>query len=256
MTHEDTASVSEFSGQTVIVTGGGSGVGAAAAQRFAAQGANVVIADMRPERLAEIEATISGSGAVKGVAGNVRVEADVEALVKTALDTFGRIDVICNNAGVPGPNKPVPTWEMLDEDWDRVFETNLRATLYMVRHAVDALTATAGRIVNTASVAGMVVWGSVAYGASKAALIHLTRGLAVELAPHGVRVNCVCPGMIATRFGEGLERPEARTSQVSIPLGRVAEAGEIAEAIVYLASTRSSYMTGAAVVLDGGYSVA
>jgi NAD(P)-dependent dehydrogenase (short-subunit alcohol dehydrogenase family) len=102
----------------------------------------------------------------------------------------------------------------------------------------------------------MIVWGSVAYGASKAALIQLTRGLAIELAPHGVRVNCVCPGMIATRFGEGIERAAASARHVDIPLGRVADATEIADAIVYLASDRSSYATGAALVLDGGYSIA
>jgi NAD(P)-dependent dehydrogenase (short-subunit alcohol dehydrogenase family) len=177
----------------------------------------------------------------------------VKQLVAEARDAFGRIDVVCNNAGVAGPANPAPTWELSDAEWDRLFETNLRSTLYMVRHAVPALIESKGRIVNTASVAGLIVWGTVAYGASKAALIQLTRGLAIELAPHGVRVNCVCPGRVVTRFGEGVERPQARSAP--IPLGRRAEADEIAEAILYLASARSSYATGAALVLDGGYSL-
>ena len=248
----------EFAGQTVVITGAGSGVGDAAAHRVAEEGANIVVGDLHADRVERARSDLEATGApVVGLACDVRSDNDVERLVNAAVDTFGRLDVVCNNAGVPGPKKPVPTWELTDEEWDQLFETNLRSTLYMVRHAVPALIESKGRIVNTASVAGMVVWGTVAYGASKAALIQLTRGLAIELAPHGVRVNCVCPGIIATRFGEGLERPAAAAAGLSaIPLGRIAEAAEIAEAIVFLASPRSSYATGAALVLDGGYSVA
>lgn len=248
----------EFDGQTVVITGAGSGVGRAAALRFAHEGADLALCDLHEDRVEDLCDELATIGAEPlAMACDVRTEADIAGIAAATMDRFGRIDVVCNNAGVPGPKRPVPTWELSDEEWNRLFETNLRSTLYMVRHTVPALIATGGRIVNTASVAGIVVWGTVAYGASKAALIQLTRGLAVELAPHGVRVNCVCPGMIATRFGEGLERPAAASAGLSaIPLGRVATAEEIAEAILYLASARSSYATGASLVLDGGYSIA
>jgi len=246
----------DFDDDVVVITGAASGIGRSAAITFAREGARVVLADVDVLGLDETLELISRSaGTAIAVPCDVCVESDVADLMAAAVDAFGRIDVLCNNAGVGGSPGPVPTWLVPDAEWDRLFDINLRSAIYGVRHAAEALIATGGRIVNTASLAGLVVLGTAPYGVSKAALIQLTRGLAVELAPHGVRVNCVCPGSTATNFAAGRTSPQKATGYSSIPLARQATADEIAEGIVYLASRRSSYATGVALVLDGGFSI-
>jgi meso-butanediol dehydrogenase / (S,S)-butanediol dehydrogenase / diacetyl reductase len=244
-------------GRTAIVTGAGSGVGLATSVGLGALGATVVLADISPDRLEEAAIKMAEQNIRhKTVQCDVRLEPDVARLIAEATNSFGRLDILCNNAGVPGPTRPVPTWDVSDDDWNRVFDTNLRATFYAMRHAVPALIKSRGAVINTASICGLSMKGSVVYGASKAALIHLTKGYAMELAAKGVRVNCVCPGMVATRFGENLERTELKNGHDAlVPMGRIAQPDEIAEAIIYFASDRSAYATGSVLVVDGGFSM-
>ncbi len=243
-----------LSGKVAIVTGAGSGIGRASALRFAAEGASVVAADIRGPKVDETVAMIERDGGTAAPCqANVADAGDVERMVAVAVDTFGGLDALFNNAGTLRPGTAV---DLAVEDWDLVMAVNVRSVFLGAKYAVPALVARGGgTIVSTASVSGLNGDpASVVYSASKAAVINLTRSLAVDHASQHIRVNCICPGAIETPpVGRMLADAEARRrSERAHPLGRLGQPEEIAAAAVWLSSEESSFVTGQAIVVDGG----
>jgi NAD(P)-dependent dehydrogenase (short-subunit alcohol dehydrogenase family) len=251
-------------GKVVVITGVGSGVGRATARLFARQGARVVGGDVREDwgketiRLAQEDGVTDPAF----VRCDVSVESDVRELVDSAVSLHGRLDVMMNNAGVGTPRPGMAFEEHDEKDWKRLIEINLLGVAYGCKHSVLRFKAQGdgGVIVNTGSAAGMVGWGGVPYGATKAGVIQMTRGLAIELAPHGIRVNCFCPGAIDTNFAvppDAAFQPKPPQFLELVgqmhPLGRPIEAEDCANAALYLASDLSSNVTGVALPVDGGY---
>ncbi|MDH4147601.1 MAG: SDR family oxidoreductase [Acidimicrobiia bacterium] len=240
--------------KTAIVTGAGSGIGAASARRFAAEGAAVVVADVRARKATEVAAQINESGG-HAIAFEVDVAdaASVEALVAAAVEQFGRLDVLFNNAGTLRPGSAV---ELSVDDWDFVMAVNVRSVFLGAKFAVPVMAAQGGgSIVNTASISGLHGdGGSVVYAASKAAVINLTRALSTDHAPQGIRVNAICPGTIRTPPVERMMADPAALDRnlAAHALGRLGFPEEIAAAALWLASDESSFVTGEAIVVDGG----
>jgi ketoreductase RED2 len=228
-----------------LVTGSSSGIGRAVAERFARDGARVIVNSSRS--VEEGQALARELGGVY-VAGDVAREEDAKRLVATALERFGRLDVVINNAGT---TKRIPFAELDaadDETWRRILGVNLLGAWYVSRAAVPALRESRGAIVNVGSVAGFVAGGSsLPYAVSKAALHHLTRCLAQALAPE-VRVNAVAPGLVETPWTAGWAANDAIVART--PLARAATPDDVADAIVFLA--RNEFATGQIVVVDGG----
>jgi NAD(P)-dependent dehydrogenase (short-subunit alcohol dehydrogenase family) len=253
-------------GTRVVVTGAAAGLGFAMAEVLAECGARVTLADIHEERLAASTERLAERGCdVRGVATDVRDEGAVGALVGGVVAEQGGVDVVFANAGlasVPGfrvdGGQTLATLER--SDWDKVLDVNLTGVIHTMRSAARAMTEQgSGRIVVTASNAGLRVEPLVCYGyaASKAAVIHVVRQAALELAPHGVLVNAICPGpFYGTLIGGGVtENPSEELKEMwktLIPLGRMAHPDELKGLVVLLASSASSFMTGAAFVVDGG----
>ena len=249
-----------FQGKGILVTGGGSGIGRATALAFAREGARVAIADLSPERGTEAVAAAHEQGReLLFIPGDVSQESDAARMVEETVSAFGRLDVVFNNAGMLMEG---PVHEMSEEDWDRILAVNLKGVFLVSKHAVPHMVRQGGGvIVNTGSVNSLVGdGGAAAYSASKAGVALLTKSMALAYAKDGIRVNAVCPGWVETR----MFRQEADSRGVSLadyradagaqqPLGRVGRPEEIAEVVLFLASEDSSYMTGALVVADGGY---
>lgn len=247
-----------LSRRTAIITGASSGVGRAAARLFAAEGAAVVLGARRAEALAGVaEAIVAEGGRAAAVPGDVRDEAFARALVETALDEFGRLDVAFNNAGTLGALGPAET--LSGDAWAETLAVNLTGAFLGAKHQIPALRARGGALMFTSSFVGCAAGfpGMAAYAASKAGLVGLTQALAVELGPAGVRVNALVSGGVDTPMAATFApSPDARRALAQLyPLGRLAQAEEIARAALYLASDASSFMTGAAMVVDGGVSV-
>ena len=241
-------------GRTALVTGASRGIGRQAALTLAAAGATVVLAARSVEDLAEVAAAARRAGAPDAVVAvtDVLDEAAVEAAVTTAVEGTGRLDILVNVAGGQGFTAYVA--DTRTEGWDKVFNLNLRSMFVGCRAAMGHL-APGGSIVNVASIAGFTASpGLAAYGAAKAGVIALTRTLAVEAAPHGVRVNCLAPGWIRTELTSRMwSDPETSRALVAqIPLGRWADVEELAGPLLLLASDAGSYITGATLVVDGG----
>jgi NAD(P)-dependent dehydrogenase (short-subunit alcohol dehydrogenase family) len=248
----------ELSGKVAIVTGGDSGIGKAISQLFAAEGASVVIADIRDSGTAE---SISASGGVATYArADVSDEEQARVLVALTVGRYGGIDILCNNAGI---ELLKPLTETTEGEWDRLFGVNLKGVFLVSKHAVpEMLRRGGGSIVNTASQLGLVgLPNFTAYSASKAGVILLTRSMALEYARQNIRVNCICPGPVQTPM---LERelltesdPEAARKMWAgrQPIGRLGRPEEIAQAALFLASGRSSFVIGHALVVDGGYTL-
>ncbi|MGY9074681.1 MAG: SDR family NAD(P)-dependent oxidoreductase [Acidimicrobiales bacterium] len=241
-------------GKIAIVTGAGSGIGAASAKRFAAEGAAVVVADMRLRKAEETAAAIKEEGGVALVhEADVSQAAAVEAMVAATVAEFGRLDVLFNNAGTLRPGTAV---ELSVEDWDLVMGINVRSVFLGAKYAVPVMEAGGGgSIVNTASISGLHGdGGAVVYAASKAAVINLTRALSTDHAPSGIRVNAICPGTIETPPVQRMMADPAalETNVRAHSLGRLGQPHEIANAAVWLASDEASFVTGEAIVVDGG----
>jgi NAD(P)-dependent dehydrogenase (short-subunit alcohol dehydrogenase family) len=247
----------EFSGKTALVTGGAMGIGGAVSELLAARGANIAIVDRAEKEAAALAKAITGNGGKAiAIAADVSKASDVEAAVERAAREFGGIDVVSNNAGIQRYGTAETTTEA---EWDEVMNVNLKS-IYLVCHAaIGHLKARKGAIVNMASVQAFATQKSVfAYTTGKAAIIGLTRSLALDFAGDGVRANAVAPGSVDTpmlRWAIGLDKnPEAlmKTVHAMHPLGRIARPSEVAECVAFLASARASFVTGTTLVCDGG----
>ncbi len=247
-----------LSGRVALVTGGASGIGRATALLFACEGAAVVVADLDEVRAGAVVGDIeSAGGRALAVPCDVSRAEDCRRAVQAALATFGRLDVLFNNAGIIRRADVLGTTE---EEWDRVMAVNVKSILLMSKEAVPVMAAQGGgSIVNTASGWGLVGGrNAVSYCASKGAVVNMTRAMALDHGAQGIRVNCICPGDTDT----GMLRHEARqlgadeevflAEAAHRPLGRVGRPEEIAQAVLYLASDASSFVTGTALVVDGG----
>jgi len=247
------------------VTGANSGIGRATAHLFAREGAKVVCVDLRDDREPRVDRLIqSDGGEAVFVQGDVGKRESGEAMVQAAIDSFGKLDILFNNAGV-GVHKPLH--EFTDEEWDFVLNVNLRGVFNGARAALPRfLEQGHGNIVSTASTHGILGTRNYpAYCATKAAIINLTRQMAMDYGP-AVRVNCVCPGPIDTpryrgypavaRFPEGMTDEERHGMGDSVPgLHRMGQPEEVAYCVLFLASDESSYVTGHALVVDGGQTI-
>jgi NAD(P)-dependent dehydrogenase (short-subunit alcohol dehydrogenase family) len=240
--------VNRFEGRTVLVTGAGSGIGFEMARRFLAEGATVYAADLAPEGCP------AGSTALKV---DVTIPADVQGAVGQAVAETGRIDILCNNAGLSSITDPI---DCTVEEWDAVFAVNTRGVFLGCKYALPhMLRQRRGAIVNTASAAGLVgLKDRAAYCASKGAVIAFTKQVAVQYAGTGVRANSVCPGTVDSpgvgRLLAATDDPEATRAQLVArqPMGRLATPGEVAAAALYLASDEAEFVTGTELVIDGG----
>jgi NAD(P)-dependent dehydrogenase (short-subunit alcohol dehydrogenase family) len=240
-----------------IVTGGASGIGRATALLFAQEGAKMVLADWDESKGAEaVEEIRKQGGDCTFVKVDVASPDDVQRMVATAVETYGRLDVLFNNAGVEG--EQAPTADCTLENWDRVIYINLKGVFLGMKYAIPKMLESGGGvIVNNASVAGLVGFqGIPAYCASKGGVIQLTKTAALEYARQNIRVNVICPGVIWTpmveRFVAG--NPEMRAALEALePIGRFGKPEEVARLVLYLASDDSSFCTGAPFIVDGGF---
>lgn len=247
----------ELTGKVAVVTGGSAGIGRSAALALAAEGAAVVLSDLDDERGNAVAGEIVAKGGRAAfVHADVSDDEQVEAMVSRAVVEFGGLDLAFNNAGIEGDR--APTHECTPENWHRTLAVNLTGVWSCMRHEIPKmLERGAGSIVNCSSVAGLVGFASIpAYVASKHGIVGLTRTAALEYAEAGVRVNAICPGVIDTemigRFTGGDE--EATAAMLAMePIGRMGRPEEIADAVVWLCSDRSSFTTGQAIAVDGGF---
>lgn len=237
-----------FTNRVALITGGGSGIGAATARLLAREGAKVVVVDLVPAAAEAVAAETGGLALVADVADN----AAVEAMVARTVAAHGRIDILINNAGIGCFGR---TPDLAPETWERVIAIDLHSVFYACRAAIPHMTGGKAAIINTASISGLGGdYAFTAYNAAKAGVINYTRSLAIDHAREGIRVNALCPGLIATPLTAsaasmpGLEADWHDT----IPMGRAGTPEEMAEVIAFLASDAASYVTGSIMVADGG----
>lgn len=244
-------------GRAALITGGASGIGAATVERFVGEGATVTIADRDAERGSALAARLGS--AVEFVATDVSVEENVAEAVGHAIDTWGRLDCLFNNAGFGGALGPIGSTSV--EDFDLTFDVLVKSVFLGMKHAAPHMTERgSGSIINTASVAALTAgWSPHLYSAAKSAVIALTRTVAMELGASGVRVNAICPGGVATPLLAG--NPAATEAQIAAagaafaavtPIGRIGEPDDLASMALFLASDESTFITGQAIAVDGG----
>jgi NAD(P)-dependent dehydrogenase (short-subunit alcohol dehydrogenase family) len=239
-----------FQGKVAIVTGAGSGIGAAIARRLAAEGAAVAVSDLNGDAATAIAEELRRGGArAIAVTTDVGDEGAVRSLVDRAVSELGPLDVLVNNAGIG--EKPTPIDERTAEEWHRVIRVNLDGVFFGVKHAARVMKAAKrGVIVNISSILGLVgLSGAPAYTAAKHGIVGLTKAVALELAPFKIRVVSVNPAFIRTPLIKGMEE-----SMLPLhPIGRLGESEEVASLVAYLASEEAAFLTGASYLVDGGY---
>ena len=246
-----------FEGKSVLVTGAAGGIGRASAVAFAAEGASLVLVDLK-DTLRETEQMCHAKGArVQALTLDIAQDYAPDTMVRAALDTFGRLDVAFNNAGIVGASADVADYP--DAVWDQVMDVNVRAVFRAMKAQIRAMRQQGGgAIVNTGSVASThALRMSSAYIAAKHALLGLTRAAALDVVSDRIRINAVCPGIIDTPLMEhGRTVPGFIDAlKASVPLGRLGEAEEVARLVLFLASDEASYLVGQGVLVDGGVTV-
>lgn len=254
--------MSDMNEKVALITGASSGIGRATAEVFAARGAKVVLAARREHDLATLTSEIeSRGGKATSIVTDVAVAKDVERMVAHAIETFGRLDYAVNNAGIEGTIAPIT--DLAEQEWDRVLDTNLKGTFLCLQHEARAMLAggRGGSIVNVGSVNSFLGFATgSAYVASKHGQVGLTTSASAELAPHGIRVNIVCPGFVDTPMHH---RGRAKLGddiydKVMIPRVHLRRSGrpeEIAQTIVFLCSDEASYISGTTLTPDGGFTL-
>jgi len=251
-------------GKVAVITGGCSGIGLGTVELFAAEGASVVAADIQDEKGAMLEKRFSG--AVRYVHCDVSSEADIAAAIGTAKEAFGGLDILFNNAGISDRMGSVT--EITAEGWDWIYGILVRGPALGMKHAAPLMIERGGgSIINTASIAGLQAgWGPIAYSSAKAAVLHMSKVAAAQLSPQKIRVNAICPGLIATSiFGASLgmtrevaDQMAARVQEFGATVQPVPKAGvpnDIAQAALYLASDAAAFVSGTHLVVDGGITV-
>lgn len=245
--------------KVALITGAGHGIGQATALRFAREGAKLVLADLDETGLGQTRQKIESQGSdVAVVVGNVSLRDDAQKMVNTAVDTYGTLHILINNAGITRDGlttrmKDDQLQFMPEDNWDAVLNVNLKGTWLCSQFAaVPMMKNRYGRIVNTASIAALGNIGQANYSASKAGVIGLTKTLALEWARYGIAVNCVAPGGVKTRMTETIPEKVLAGLIDKIPFKRFAEPEEIAAVHVWLASNEASYLTGQVLFVDGG----
>lgn len=241
-----------LSEKVAIVTGASRGIGRSIALALAAQGAKVVASARNAEALDNLVAEIEGlGGEATAVAGDVAVAADAARLIEQAVAAYGQLDILVNNAGITRDGLLL---RMKDEDWDAVIDTNLKGAFLCIRAAAKVMSKQrSGRIINISSVVGeMGNAGQANYCSSKAGLLGLTKSVARELARRNITVNAITPGFIVTDMTDGMTDKARESMTEQIPLGRLGEADDVANAVIFLASEQSSYVTGQVLGVNGG----
>ena len=256
----NTVGLGRLDGKIALVTGGGSGIGEASAKLFADEGAQLAIADLNLDAAQRVAGEIENAGGTAtAIELDVRDDSSCADSVDAAVDRFGRLDVLVNSAGVGSRSMPELSYE---ERWDFVIDINLKGTVLMARHASEQMKEQgSGSVVNIASIRGLIGYpafitdGFNPYPHSKGGVVNATRDMAVGLAKSNIRVNAVCPGFTVTEMTRGTrENSEIYDKIVGLhPIGRFAEPIEIARAVLFLASDEASFVTGACLVIDGGF---
>ncbi len=240
-----------FTGKTVIVTGAASGIGRGVAERFSSEGANLVLCDIDDEKLQVVVDKLPAARTL-GQRCDVSVFDELQALVDMAVQRFGALDVIVNNAGV-APDGTAQTVSL--DDWQKTLDTDLSGVFHGCRAAMPHLLKSGGCIVNTASVSGLGAdWGLCAYNAAKGGVVNLTRSIALDFGARGVRANAVCPSLTRTGMTEDMLKDPKLVAQFMerLPLGRVAEPADIAGVVAFLASDDARFVNGVNLPVDGG----